>query len=160
MLISEKDDCEHKLKYSWLEKLLLGIPPRVPDASSGDGIVRTFAQCKEWAEEYDCDVKVATDRQLFIDIDSKEALETFRKNACLVRKLFNSNLWVDLKVTVTSSKSGADHFHIVIDLPGPVPLLARIALQAALGSDLTREGISVIRAMRNEENVVVFFEPK
>jgi hypothetical protein len=39
-------------------------------------------------------------------------------------------------------------------------LFVDIALQACLGSDLTRELLSVKRAGDGEENVVVFFEKK
>ena len=62
--------------------------------------------------------------------------------------------------TTTPSGSGLPHRHVIITLGKPMDLLARIALQACMGSDPTRELLSVRRALDKEENVVIFFEKK
>lgn len=133
----------------------------ISECDSGDGIVRTDEQMRAWAEHLDCDFQVAGEDELFIDIDSPEALAQFEHVWPMVGKHFGIS-FISKKpgVVVTPSKSGGEKKHIRVKLGQSQPLLARIALQAALGSDGRREGISILRALRGEPNVVVFFEPK
>lgn len=133
----------------------------ISECDSGDGIVRTDEQMKVWAEHLDCDFQVAGEDELFIDIDSPEALAQFDHVWPVVQRQFGvSYTSAEPGIRVTPSKSGGEKRHIRVKLGQSQPLLARIALQAALGSDGRREAISVLRALRGEENVVVFFEPK
>lgn len=134
-------------------------PTHIPEADSDDGVVRTDEQLRTWAEASGCEVEVATDRQLFIDIDTDEQLQIFNSNIDLVNKLFGYGTDKRMAITISSSKQGGEHKHIRIKLPGPRPLLERIALQACLGSDPKRELISIKRAQSGDTNVVVFFEP-
>jgi hypothetical protein len=127
----------------------------VPDASSSDGMLRTHAQCKEWAEKFNCDLLVAGDKQLFVDLDTDAAWALFNYQLKRLDKHFPFRSW-----TVSASKQGLPHRHVTIDLVDDYSLMTRIALQACLGSDPTRELISVKRALNDEENVVVFFEPR
>jgi|SRR5580704_3831947 hypothetical protein len=127
----------------------------VPDASSGDGIIRTEEQCREWAESIGCDLIVATDTQLFIDIDTEAQFDVFKVNLLVLGKHFAVR-----RTSLTPSKQGLPHRHIVVDLHGAWPLMTRIAMQAALGSDPMRELLSIRRAVNEEENVVIFFEPR
>jgi hypothetical protein len=135
--------------------LQAGIEGAVPAASSGDGVLRTIEQCEEWAEKFSCNLRSAGDNQLFVDIDTEAAWALFNYQLKLLEKHLPFRSW-----TVSASKQGLPHRHVVIDLAIDYPLLARIALQACLGSDPTRELLSIRRAMDGEENVVIFFEPK
>ena len=127
----------------------------IPEAWSGDGLLRTKDQCDEWAAKLGCDVVVASDRQLFIDIDTDYQFELFNKQLSLLKKHFYFG-----KVDIKPSKQGLPHRHITVNLYAPYSLIERIALQACMGSDPTRELISVRRAMDQEENVVIFFEKR
>lgn len=127
----------------------------VPDASSGDGVIRTWEQCQEWAESYNCIVKVAKDNELFIDIDTEERFNLFEAMQHILCKYFPVT-----GILISPSKQGLPHRHIVVTLDNDYGLGHRIALQAALGSDSMRELLSIRRACYQEENVVIFFEPK
>jgi hypothetical protein len=49
---------------------------------------------------------------------------------------------------------------VVVELGREYPEIVRIAMQACLGSDPTRELLSVRRSRDEEENVVIFFEKR
>lgn len=127
----------------------------VPEVWSGDGVMRTQERCAEWAAQLGCDLVVASDRELFIDIDTEHQFQVFSH---VVRAL---KTHIACKVVrIDPSKQELPHRHIVVELREPLPLVVRVALQAALGSDPMRELLSTIRAMNGEENVVLFFEKK
>lgn len=127
----------------------------IPDASSGDAILRTYDQMREWAESIDCDVIEATSKQLFVDLDTEAQYTLFKTQIKLLKKHFYYETY-----KVTESKQGAPHRHVVVTMDKPYPLVTRIALQACLGSDPARELLSIIRAQDGEDNVVIFFEKK
>lgn len=130
--------------------------PVVPDVSSGDGIVRTFSQCQEWAEQVGCTLRIATDTELFIDIDTEDQYLQCQS----MLGWLNGDHQIYHKWVVTPSKSGLPHRHVIATLREPRPLIERITLQAVCGSDPLREAISLKRARTGEENAVIFFEPK
>lgn len=146
---------EKQLDEILIDDLLMTSEVYVPDASSGDGIIRTSEQCQEWAENLGCICIEATDKQLFIDIDTPEQFDQFMKGMYVLR-----NQQIVGKYTATPSKSGFPHAHMVVNLMEPQTLMTRIALQAALGSDPMREALSIKRALDKEDNVVIFFEKK
>jgi hypothetical protein len=125
----------------------------VPDASSGDGIIRTHEQCCEWARKLACTCKYAEPDELFIDIDTDRQFALFDAQVKLLKKHF----WFK-SVTTTPSKQGLPHRHIVVKMARAYDLMTRIALQACLGSDPMRELLSAKRAHEGEDNVVIFFE--
>jgi hypothetical protein len=127
----------------------------VNDASSGDGIIRTSEQMQEWATRLHCRWIEAADNQLFIDIDTDLQFAVFETQVKLFKKHFYFK-----SVTVSPSKQGLPHRHVIIEMGANYPLLTRIAFQACLGSDPARELLSVKRAIDGESNVVVFFEKK
>jgi hypothetical protein len=132
-----------------------GIEGVIPDASSGEGVMRSFEQCQEWAEKFKCELKTATDKQLFVDLDTEVQWQIFQHQIKLLKKHFYFVGW-----KVLPSKQGLPHRHVTVEMVNPYDLITRIALQACLGSDPTRELLSIRRAMNQEENVVIFFEPK
>ncbi len=133
----------------------LAALPLVPDASSGDGIIRTSEQCREWAETLNCDLREAKANELFVDIDSEHQFGIFCVNVAVLKKHWKVVTWIS-----SPSKQGLPHRHVVVRMAEDLDLLTRIALQAALGSDPMRELLSIRRALNGEENVVIFFEPR
>jgi len=125
----------------------------IPDASSGDGIIRTSDRCLEWAQSIGCTLKVALPNQLFVDLDTEAQWNLFQYQIGLLKKHFYFRSW-----TVTPSKQGLPHRHVIVEMGMDYPLVTRIALQSVLGSDPTRELLSIRRALDEEENVVIFFE--
>ena len=55
------------------------------------------------------------------------------------------------------SKSG--NIHMRIELSTPLPVIARIALQAMLGSDSWREMMSLQSALAGLDNPIMLFKP-
>ena len=133
----------------------LNSKPIIADASSGDNIIRTTEQMLEWANNIDCNCIMATDKQLFVDIDTELHYEMFQHQIKLLKKHFYFK-----SISIAPSKQGLPHRHITIDMVDSYSVLERVALQACLGSDPTREMLSVRRAINKEENVVVFFEKR
>jgi hypothetical protein len=124
-----------------------------PDASSGDGIMRTNEQMKEFADQCGCTYREAKDNELFIDLDTEHAYRLYKMVLPLLAKHFP---FKDQKIT--PSKQGLPHRHVVITLSQDYSVITRIGLQASLGSDPLRELLSLRRVENGEENVVVFFE--
>lgn len=91
--------------------------------------------------------------ELFLDLDSLEQLGRFHAN----REHF-AGLIAD--VHARRSPSGTTgRYHVVVQLTRFVrDQFERIALQALLGSDLTREAVAWRRATDGAESVTVFFE--
>lgn len=80
--------------------------------------------------------------ELFLDIDTPEAYEHFRLMIKLLQIQINGISFKEYE-----SRSGLPHRHIVVSMPDDfieVPY-KRIALQAILGSDRTRELLSLRR---------------
>jgi hypothetical protein len=91
--------------------------------------------------------------ELFVDVDSFEAL-----GVCAVHVERLKTLVVSSKRTPSpSGKPG--RFHVVVKLSRPVKDdFERISLQALLGSDVTRELLSWLRASAGVADPTVFFE--
>ena len=88
--------------------------------------------------------------QLFVDIDDEDSMDVFAEN---IRRLNN------VSYTVAPSPSGTPgHYHITVTVPEAVSSLERIALQAMLGSDPTREILSWQRLRRGISDPTLFFE--
>ncbi len=88
--------------------------------------------------------------ELFIDIDSPAAMRKFVRGVTHLHG-------VTYVVRPSPSMRDGRH-HVVVTMPFPVTPLARIALQAMLGSDLTREMLSWLRLNRGIQEPTLFFE--
>lgn len=95
--------------------------------------------------------------ELQIDIDSEEDLNIFSGQWNLFLKMIPSATY-----TQEVSVSGFPHYHITIRLPEDIDLepLTRIALQACLGSDLTRELFSINNLVNGDKYPTIFLEKK
>ena len=100
-----------------------------------------------------------TQSQVFVDIDSEEALETFQRQfELLLTFAFRLDLDVDKMAQITPSQTPG-HYHVVVECSRALTAQERIMLQALLGSDLKREllGLKQI-AFGLDEDASVFFE--
>jgi hypothetical protein len=112
----------------------------------------------ELAASKGCTLRTPKAHELFIDIDSEHQ---WNKHLDALRA-FKRAETVD-KVTIRPSASGEPwHFHIVVCLARDVESLTeRLMFQAMLGSDPTREVLSLCRVYDEVDSslVSVFFEP-
>lgn len=107
----------------------------------------------EQAAKKGCRVVYPKANELFVDLDSKEAVARFYTNIARILE------YKPLTYEVRPSPSGREgHAHAYVWLEDDVDDFERIALQALLGSDLTREVLSWQRLMRYEEHPTLFFE--
>lgn len=104
-----------------------------------------------------CIVVLPKPNELFVDIDSMEALATFD---VAIRKLKETKGLAKTTFVTRPSPSGrAFRYHITVTLPRFVKNAEeRILLQALLGSDIVRELVSWGRVQRNAPNPTLFFE--
>lgn len=84
----------------------------------------------------------ANDFVLQLDFDSKEAWDRFMDPENKVMKVLRSVALVRDIITTRSAGGGR---HVYISLNKPVVSFVRIALQAALGSDPTREALCILQ---------------
>lgn len=93
--------------------------------------------------------------QLFVDIDSWDALKAFEKS---YKILLRETGVTDMERHFSSSGQPCEH--ITITLPFNLEPIQRIAFQGALGSDPCRELLSLLRHMRGDNMPTIFKEPK
>lgn len=89
--------------------------------------------------------------ELFLDIDSVKAYQLFND------KLYLLDYWGVENVDKQPSKREG-HFHIRVRLRKILTNYERIALQACLGSDLTRELLSCVREVNGDPHPTLFLE--
>jgi hypothetical protein len=105
------------------------------------------------AELMDYDVAIADERTLQLDLDTEAAFEQFNRYTGRLHAHFGIE-----SVRETVSRRGNRHIYVTLSTPLPVP--ERIALQACLGSDPTREFLSLKRWLSNDPNPVLLFEKR
>jgi hypothetical protein len=114
----------------------------------------TTAEAAEKVKQEGFTVVEATPMELFVDLDSKDAMARFLSR---INELIR--LEVATKYRITKSKT-PDHWHGYVTLRVSLTMPERIMYQCVLGSDLDHEFFSVIRYLEHgEEAKVVFFEP-
>lgn len=94
--------------------------------------------------------------EIFVDIDSEEAMREHELRWLKFKNLFDDAKW-------NCSKSQTEgHFHIIVQVPSLAPLAdhERIALQASLGSDPMREMLAILHGRSGYKYTSVFFEKK
>lgn len=115
---------------------------------------RRLEEAQEVAADKGCIVIHPSDRELFIDIDSKEAAANFAKCAEVLAK--SRQFEIVRRTPSPSGKPGREH--IVIRMSRPVTDEERILLQACLASDPLREMLSLMRLRAKDEAPTIFFE--
>lgn len=98
-------------------------------------------------------VRIPAFNEVFIDIDAQAELNRFYSALKRLKESFP-----DIQAAVTPSKSGPPHFHVVVCMPFPLSAVERIAWQAIMGSDPTRELLAMLRVRRGEDVPTLFVE--
>jgi len=96
------------------------------------------------------------DFDLFIDIDSELDYQYMLARLDDLRS--HSELTLTL-IGVTESRSGLPHRHVYLQSSQALSPLARIALQASLGSDRVREFLSILRIYKGGPGTTFFESP-
>lgn len=92
------------------------------------------------------DILVPGDDELQLDLDSDEDYGRFVVAIARLKSEYDAKASdTELVWEERPSKSGLPHKHIIVHLPATITNLERIALQAVLGSDRTREMLSLFR---------------
>ena len=108
------------------------------------------------AEELNCDMIIADDYTLLLDIDNGDmGLQDFK--ALYYTAVSNGILPGNGYETWPSRSKG---WHVRITLTTPLCVEERIGLQSMLGSDRIRDLLSLARIRNNIENPIVLFRPK
>lgn len=116
-----------------------------------------YVECDlaELAEDRDCVLVVADERTLLLDLDDDHACRVFDKNLPKVKDKYS----VESVERYPSRR--ARHEHAIVRLVDPIPdPVTRLLLQATLGSDATRELLSLYRVQRGHSTPSVLFRPK
>jgi hypothetical protein len=107
----------------------------------------------------DWEVVVAKNDTLQIDYDNMSEGKLhpkFNATLGLLTQRFDKN---NLGYTVHRSKSGTGN-HVIVNLPGTMDEVERVAWQAAFGSDGIREALNLPRIKRNIKNPILLFMKK
>lgn len=105
------------------------------------------------AERMGLKVVLPSERELFIDIDDKASYRTF------LSRTRDLEPWFDFSFTTTPSRSGGDKKHVIVTFDDFKPSAKdRIFLQLYLGSDPTREFLSLQRILALDPHPTLFFE--
>jgi hypothetical protein len=94
-----------------------------------------------------------TPRTLLLDLDSKEAIETYKRTLPVVSEVY--------EITVLDkwfSKNGNVHVHLQLDRA--LPTKERLGLQAMLGSDQMKEALGLRRYAYGIKFPSLLFKPK
>jgi hypothetical protein len=116
---------------------------------------RTSRDAFEYTKTNGLDFRFPLANELFIDIDDSSQQATFDRNYLILEKTFDF-----ITTIITSSRRKPNGKHIVVIMGRDVTPIERIALQAALGSDPTREAHSLIRYIDKDPLPTIFFEKR
>jgi hypothetical protein len=109
------------------------------------------------AEKSGCDIVLPYLNQLQLDIDSQADYDAFQKNL----KKFRLHIGYVSIFEEHMSKSGdPEKRHVTLMFERELDPQERILFQLFLGSDRTRELLSYIRYINDDENPTLFFEKK
>jgi hypothetical protein len=132
--------------------------------SAVDGVLNNdHAQAAElWLNEHDfaddwC-VVVADDKMLMLDYDDRPYNGTLPEQFYVTLGIFDEVVGHDNYFASFASKGG--NTHAVLHISNPMPIVERIAWQAAFGSDPKREALHLRSVSRGELNPILLFMRK
>lgn len=110
-------------------------------------------------------VVVATDKMLMLDYDQRLWGSGLPEQFYVTLGIFDSaqravNPSVGSNNYFTSSASKGGNTHAVLHMENPMPIVERIAWQAAFGSDPKREALHLLSVSRGELNPILLFMSK
>lgn len=106
------------------------------------------------AASHNCDLIVADDNTLLVDLDNADSKNTFQSNLPIVKQKYSV---VNIERWPSKSRRGE---HVMLKLSEPVDVVTRLLLQATLGSDLKRELLGLYLVKRNHPTPSVLFKPQ
>ena len=132
--------------------------------SAVDGVLNNdHAQAAElWLNEHgfadDWCVVVADDKTLMLDYDGRPYDGTLPEQFYVTLGIFNEVVGNVNYFHRTPSKGG--NTHVIVHLTQTMPIVERIAWQAAFGSDPKREALHLLSVSRGELNPILLFMRK
>jgi hypothetical protein len=106
-------------------------------------------------------VVVADDKVLMLDYDQRVydvSDDTFPEQFYVTLGVLEQVMGMPVYFAVTPSKGG--NTHVTVNLTVPLPIVERIAWQAAFGSDPKREALHLLSVSRGELNPILLFMRK
>ena len=103
-------------------------------------------------------VVVADDKVLMLDYDNRPYDRTLPEQFYIILGIFDQVVGSDNYFEHSASKGG--NTHVVIHISNPLPIVERIAWQAAFGSDPKREALHLLSVSRDELNPILLFMHK
>ena len=117
---------------------------------------------QKWLEDHgfadDWEVVVADDKMLMLDYDDRPYDGTLPEQFYVTLGIFGEMVGHDNYFQHTPSKGG--NTHAVLHMNTPMPIVERIAWQAAFGSDPKREALHLLSVSRSELNPILLFMRK
>jgi hypothetical protein len=129
----------------------------VGDVLNNDHAQAGEAYLKTWHFD-DWQVVVADDKTLMLDYDNKPYDGTLPEQFYTTLGIFDEVVGSDNYFVCSASKGG--NTHCVIHISNPLPIVERIAWQAAFGSDPKREALHLLSVSRDELNPILLFMRK
>lgn len=106
------------------------------------------------AAKKNCDLVVTDECTLLVDLDTDQSQKVFERNVPILRQQYQIE-------SVEKYASSGGNQHAIIRLAAPVlDITERLLLQAALGSDPTRELLGLYLHKAGHSVVSVLFRPK
>lgn len=108
------------------------------------------------AENRNMKVVLPAEDELLLDIDNEEDLRKFENNY----DKFSLHIAEILSIDKQPSRSReTGHYHVYVKLATRVSAQERVLYQALLGSDRTRELLSLVRVFNDDPHPTLFIEP-
>lgn len=127
----------------------------VYDIKGCDHVSHVQAKIDAQGEQDNFVIVLPAPNQLQIDYDVPELPEIFEKSLFVLTQAFcDLNRFLTYRVT----KSRHDNLHVTIDLPQVITDTERIAWQSILGSDPTREALSMMSVRRGIAHPTLLIE--
>jgi hypothetical protein len=127
------------------------------DIKGGDHVVHVQKKLDESGASKNFEIVLPEPNELQLDYDEKVLPEQFWKGMDLLTQAYCA-LQEGLPYVVTESCSG--NRHVTISLPCQIDPVTRVAWQAVFGSDLMREGLSLMSITRGLKNPTLLIERK
>jgi hypothetical protein len=115
-----------------------------------------FLEDNNFADDWE--VVVADDKMLMLDYDDRPYDGTLPEQFYVTLGIFEEMVGHDNYFQHTPSKGG--NTHAVLHMNTPMPIVERIAWQAAFGSDPKREALHLLSVSRGELNPILLFMRK
>jgi hypothetical protein len=116
---------------------------------------RTSRDAFEYTQANGLDFRFPLANELFVDLDDEASKMEFDRNYLILVEVFDFR-----EAIFTPSRRKSRGIHVVVTMGRDVTPIERIALQAALGSDPTREAHSLVRYAAKDPLPTLFFEKK